>query len=82
MSKNKIYLNFGDNWRTDFTIMITPAIRKKMIAQGHDPLSLQGVKVRVRGWLENYNGPNIELIHPAWLEVLSERKKLYSVKAQ
>lgn len=82
MAKNKLYLNFGDNWRDDFTIMITPTVRKKMIAQGQDPLNLQGATLRVRGWLEDYNGPNIELIHPAWLEVLSERKKLYTVKAQ
>lgn len=70
MVNNRIYLNFGDDWRTDFTIGIEPAVRRRFIQMGIDPLSLAHKQVRVRGWLEDYNGPYIRLSDPAWLEIL------------
>jgi hypothetical protein len=68
-SNNIVYLNFGPDWRTDFTISIEPDVRKEMDAKGLDPQSLQGKTVRVHGWLESYNGPHIRLNHAVWLEV-------------
>lgn len=68
--KNKLYLNFGDNWRTDFTVMLSTNVRKEMVRAGIDPLSLQGQRVRVRGWVREYNGPLIELNHPLSLQLL------------
>ena len=59
--KNKVYLNFGKDWKTDFTIMITPALRKKLAHKGIDPLSMAHKKLRVRGYLREYNGALIEL---------------------
>lgn len=70
-SKNNLYLNFGTDWKKDFTVMITPAIRKALSKKGIDPMSLAGQKVRVRGWLREWNGPFIELETPERLEVLS-----------
>lgn len=59
--KNNVYLNFGKGWKTDFTVMITPILRKKLARRGVDPLSLSGKNLRVRGYLREYNGPLIEL---------------------
>lgn len=68
--KNNLYLNFGQNWREDFTVMIPPAVRKMMVRVGIDPLALAGKTIRVRGWVREYNGALIELDHPASLELL------------
>ena len=68
--KNNVYLNFGSDWRQDFTVMIEPAVRKQLVRAGIDPLALNGQTVRVRGWVREYNGPLIELNHPAALSVL------------
>lgn len=68
--RNDVYLNFGADWRKDFTIQIKPAVRKLLVREGIDPLALNGVPVRVRGWVREYNGPLIELNHPASLEIL------------
>ncbi len=65
---NTTYLNFGPDWRKDFTIGIPTAIRQKMIRQNIDPFRLQGQKLRVRGWIREYNGPYIELEHPVLLQ--------------
>lgn len=70
--KNNLYLNFGENWRNDFTVTVSSKIRKKMVRAGLDPLALQDVDVRVRGWVREYNGPMIDLNHPASLEIITQ----------
>lgn len=64
------YLNFGANYRTDFTIAIDKDGAKRFKAYGLDPLTLEGARVRVRGWIELKNGPTIWLDDPERLEVL------------
>lgn len=68
--KGRVYLNFGADWRTDFTVAIGPPAMKTFRAAGLDPLALKGAAVRVRGWLKRENGPMIELSHPEPLEIL------------
>lgn len=68
--KNFIYLNFGSDWRTDFTISIAARDLKSFEQTGLDPLALKGRRVRVRGWLDSYNGPVIEADHPEQIEIL------------
>lgn len=68
--RGQIYLNFGANYRTDFTVAIAKSGKKSFKKAGVDPLSLEGARVRVRGWIELTNGPMIWLDHPQRLEVL------------
>jgi len=69
--RGQIYLNFGANYKTDFTIAIAKRDRKRFEKSGLDPLSLEGATVRVRGWVELSNGPMVWLDHPERLEVLN-----------
>lgn len=69
--KSRVYLNFGRDWRTDFTATIEAKALPLFAASGLDPLALRGSRVRMRGWLDSYNGPLIELSHPEQIEVLS-----------
>jgi endonuclease YncB( thermonuclease family) len=66
------YLNFGDDWRSDFTISIAPRARRLFEAEGVDVKGFEGRRVRVRGWLDSYNGPTIAATHPEQIEVLDE----------
>lgn len=68
--KNHVYLNFGADWRTDFTITIAARDLKLFEQAGLDLFALEGRTVRVRGWLDSYNGPTIEADHPEQIEVL------------
>lgn len=70
--RGRIYLNFGEDWRQDFTITVQPSNKRGFEAAGMDLLSLKGRRVRVRGWIERRGGPLIEIHHPAQLEVLPE----------
>jgi endonuclease YncB( thermonuclease family) len=69
---NVTYLNFGDDWRKDFTIGIPSAVRQAMSRKNLDVFRLQNQRVRVRGWLRTYNGPYIELEMPVLLEEISK----------
>ncbi len=68
--KGTVYLNFGANWRDDFTISVDARARRLFSEAGIDPLALNGQAVRVRGWLKRRNGPLIVVTHPEQLEVL------------
>lgn len=68
--KGRTYLNFGPDWRTDFTVTIAPGTAR--LFRALDPLALKGRRIRVRGWLKSYNGPQIEATHPEQIEVLAE----------
>ncbi len=68
--RGRAYLNFGDDWKQDFTITLAPAVRRLFETEGHDPRAYEGRRVRVRGWLKSFNGPMIEATHPEQIELL------------
>lgn len=69
-SRGTVYLNFGDDWRSDFTVMIRRQGLELFRRSGFEPLELAGRPIRVRGWLDNRNGPMIEATHPEQIELL------------
>ncbi len=75
MKKNRVYLNFGGNWRDDFTVSIAPEDRRVFTKAEINPLDWNGARVRVRGWVEDYNGAYIEIDHPQTLEILKPAEK-------
>jgi endonuclease YncB( thermonuclease family) len=68
--RRRAYLNFGDDWRTDFTISVAPSDRRLFEDAGIDLGDMTGRPVRVRGWVRDYNGPMIEATHPEQIELL------------
>jgi endonuclease YncB( thermonuclease family) len=70
--RGRVYLNYGADWRRDFTVTLAPAVRRRFEAEGIDPVTYGGRHIRVRGWVESYNGPMIEVTHPDQIELLEE----------
>ncbi len=64
------YLNFGDDWRTDFTVSIAPRDLRLFADAGIALEDYDGRLLRVRGWVTSFNGPMIEATHPEQIEVL------------
>jgi micrococcal nuclease len=58
------HLNFGDDWRTDFTAVLFRRGRLRFEALGMDPEDLVGSQVLVIGRVKSYNGPEIIVIGP------------------
>jgi endonuclease YncB( thermonuclease family) len=67
----RAYLNFGEDYRTDFTVTAPSRLARKWAKEGVDLLSLTGARVRVRGYVAWINGPSIELSHKQQVEVLA-----------
>lgn len=65
-----IYLNFGRRWAQDFTVTILKRHRREFSAAGIDPKFLEGRPIRVRGWIEQRNGPVIEADAPEQIELI------------
>ncbi len=65
-----IYLNFGADWRTDFTVAIEKDDWDTFKQAGLDPVpTYRGKTVRVRGVAMPVNGVLIRATHPAQLEI-------------
>jgi micrococcal nuclease len=67
---DRLYLNFAENFRTDFTARLGRADVRALARSGLDPEALQGRRVRLRGWLRYAGGPLIDIQGPAQIEVL------------
>lgn len=73
---NRIYINFGKNWRNDFTVSIKSGDKRAFNKVSANPMNWGGKTIRVRGWLDDYNGPYIQINHPAAVEMISDGGKL------
>lgn len=61
--QKNVYINFGEQWQTDFTVQL-PLKTTMNIDQ------LPGKILRVRGWVQEYNGPFIDITNTALVEIL------------
>lgn len=66
----RAYLNFSDDWKNDFTVTIAPDDMKAFRKNHVNPRDYAGKTIRVRGLIDWYRGPEIELMGPESIEVL------------
>jgi len=71
-TRSTVFLNFGQDWRTDFTIAIARRNLRNFEERGRRLAELAGKRVRVRGWLKRRNGPMIAVTHAEQIERLDE----------
>ena len=68
--RGRTYINFGDDWKSDFTLSVAPKVRRLFEREGYVLENLEGLTIRARGWIKSYNGPMIELTHPEQIEII------------
>jgi hypothetical protein len=68
-SAGTIYMNFGRRWSRALTVTILKRNERNFIAAGLEPRNLANRRVRVRGWIEERNGPRIEAMRPEQIEI-------------
>jgi endonuclease YncB( thermonuclease family) len=71
-SKTRTYLNFGEDWHTDFTAGIAGKVLRARPEWAQTLGALEGRTVEVRGWIEYRNGPYIEITDPGQLVPVEE----------
>lgn len=67
----QLFLNFGRYFKEDFTAVIDARALRLFAETGLDPARLGGALVRVRGWVDDRDGPRIAVTHPEQIEVLA-----------
>ncbi|HEX4302274.1 MAG TPA: thermonuclease family protein [Rhizomicrobium sp.] len=70
LKEGRAYLNFGADWRSDFTVTVEPQDMANFRRTGVDPRSYVGQTIRVRGIVQLLNGPEIEVANPQGIEVV------------
>ncbi len=68
-----LYLNFGRDWRSDFTVAVPQRLLERAGREGQRLKDAKGHLVRVRGWIERRNGPAIEVVTTHQVEFLETR---------
>lgn len=66
----RVYLNFGQDWRRDFTVVVSSDDVKTFKNMGVDPMNYEGKLVRVRGLVQSQFGPAIAVGNPKQIELL------------
>lgn len=69
-TKSTTYLNFGTDWRSDFTVRIGKNVLATNPEFARSLDALQSKTVIVRGWIERRNGPLIDVADLSQIEVL------------
>jgi micrococcal nuclease len=65
-----LFLDFGADWRTDFTLRAELPLARRLRRDGLDLAALVGRPLRARGWLFALAGAMIELTRGEQIEVL------------
>jgi endonuclease YncB( thermonuclease family) len=65
-----VYLNFGADWRRDFTVRIGKELVRELAAAGLEVTTLAGRRIEIRGVVLDAAGPLIELSHPEQMRLL------------
>lgn len=71
-TRRRFYMNFGEDYRTDFTASIQGRLHRKWREAELLKNAVSGVLVRVRGFLVAINGPSIEVSHYRQIEFLTK----------
>jgi endonuclease YncB( thermonuclease family) len=68
-SGGTIYMNFGRRWSEALTVTVPKRQERAFSSAGLAPKALENRRVRVRGWVEERNGPRIEATSPEQIEI-------------
>lgn len=69
-TKTAVYLNFGNDWTSDFTARIGREVLAANPEWARALDAWKGTRVVVRGWIERRNGPLIDVLDRGQIETL------------
>ena len=72
VTKARTYINFGADWRQDFTAGIDGRVLRANPEWAKTLASLEGKRVEVRGWIQFRNGPYIDIEDPSQIAPADE----------
>jgi micrococcal nuclease len=71
-TRRNVYLNFGNDWSLDFTVVLPLKVIQGGKSARFDPAILKGKRVVLRGWIERHDGPQMRVSVPEQIEILED----------
>jgi hypothetical protein len=71
----RTYLNFGEHWTDDFTIIIPRRTWTLMAGRGLSAAALKGQRIRARGILQSWQGTALTILVPDMIERLEGTRR-------
>jgi endonuclease YncB( thermonuclease family) len=65
-----VYINFGQRWSSQFTATLLKRNEAAFAGASAAPKALAGRTIEVRGWIEERNGPVVEVTRPEQIEII------------
>ncbi|MEO8420298.1 MAG: thermonuclease family protein [Hyphomicrobium sp.] len=72
VTKARTYINFGTDWRSDFTAGIEARVLRANPEWAQTLAGLEGKRIEVRGWIQYRNGPYIDIEDPSQIAPAEE----------
>lgn len=72
--RQQTYLNFGEHWADDFTIVIPQRTWKAMTGKGLGASAWRGRWIRARGILQSWQGTALTIVIPEAIERIDHRR--------
>jgi endonuclease YncB( thermonuclease family) len=69
----RTYLDFGRSWDDAFTVIVPKPLWTRLQDAGTNAATLRGRRIRIRGIMQNWRGPAIELTTVEFIEKLESR---------
>lgn len=69
----RTYLDFGRSWDDAFTVIVPQPLWTRLQDAGTNAATLRGRRIRIRGIMQNWRGPAIELTTVEFIEKLESR---------
>jgi endonuclease YncB( thermonuclease family) len=74
-TKSRTYLNFGKDWRSDFTAGVGAGLLRANPEWAKSLAALEGREIEVRGWIEYRNGPFIDVEDTSQIAIVEDRSQ-------
>ena len=66
----RVYINFGKDYDTDFTAVITSRAYDRWVREGYPLDKLAGRALRLRGYVRDFRGASLDVTHPQQIEII------------
>lgn len=71
----RTYIDFSRNWDGGFTVIVAPRVWATLVERGLDADTLTGRRVRVRGIIQYWRGPAVELATADFVETMDAERR-------
>lgn len=71
----RTFIDFSRDWDGGFTVIVSTGVWAALVARGLDASALKGRRIRVRGIIQEWRGPAVELATADFVELIDAERR-------